>query len=63
MTDCHENVLKCYDVFSSKNNCYIVTEFYEGGDLEKLIFKNKYFQEKDIGKIVYEIYKGLVYLY
>jgi len=38
----HPNILKCHDVFSSKNNCYIVTDFYEGGDLEKLIFKNKF---------------------
>lgn len=49
----HPNILKCHDVFSSKNNCYIVTDFYEGGDLEKLIFKNKYLQEKNIGNIIY----------
>ena len=24
----HENVVKCLDVFKSKNNCYIVTELY-----------------------------------
>lgn len=23
----HENVVRCFDVFTSKNNCYIVTEF------------------------------------
>lgn len=49
----HPNILKCHDVFSSKNNCYIVTDFYEGGDLEKLIFKNKHLQEKNIGTIIY----------
>jgi len=29
----HPNVIKCYDVFTSKNNCYIVTEYCNGGDL------------------------------
>lgn len=58
----HENVIKCLDVFKSKNNCYIVTEFYEGGDLEKLIDQVKYFNESRIGRLVYEIYRGLCYL-
>lgn len=58
----HENVLKCLDIFSSKNNCYIITEFYEGGDLEKFLNKQKVLQEKDISRIVYEVYRGLLYL-
>lgn len=58
----HPNVLKCLDILSSKNNCYIISEFYDGGDLEKILYRNKIFQEKDISKIVYEVYKGLVYL-
>jgi serine/threonine protein kinase len=33
----HDNVIRCYEAFESANNCYIVTDFYEGGDLEKLI--------------------------
>lgn len=58
----HDHVIKCHDVFSSKNNCYIVTDFYEGGDLEKILFRNKFFHEKDLARIIYESYKGLLYL-
>lgn len=39
----HPNVIRCYDVFTSKNNCYIVTEFCDGGDLEKILEGKKYF--------------------
>jgi serine/threonine protein kinase len=24
----HQNIIRCHDVLSSKNNCYIVTDFY-----------------------------------
>lgn len=29
----HNNVIKCRDIFQSRNNCYIITDLYEGGDL------------------------------
>lgn len=58
----HENVIRCLEVLRSENNCYIVTQYYDGGDLEKVIEKHKYLHEKNIGRIVYQIYKGLVYL-
>lgn len=58
----HSNVIRCFDVLTSVNNCYIITEYCEGGDLEKLLKKNKRFDEKDITKFVYDIYKGLQYL-
>jgi serine/threonine protein kinase len=58
----HPNVIKCFDVLTSVNNCYIITEYCERGDLEKLLKKNKRFEERDITKFVYDIYKGLQYL-
>ena len=58
----HPNVLKCLDNFSSKNNCYIICELCENGDLEKLVGRHKKFEEQDIGKIVYDVYQGLKYL-
>jgi serine/threonine protein kinase len=39
-----------------------VSELYEGGDLEKIIFKYKHLYEKNIRQLIYEIYKGLLYL-
>jgi serine/threonine protein kinase len=29
----HPNILKCHDIFSTTNNCYIITEFCNEGDL------------------------------
>ena len=58
----HESVLKCNDVLSSKNNCYIITEFYEGGDLEKELQRKKRFSEREVSKYIYYIFQGLLYL-
>lgn len=30
----HPNVLNCMEVFTSANNCYIITELCDGGDVE-----------------------------
>ena len=35
----HPNVIKCHDVLTSVNNCYIITEYCENGDFEKLLRK------------------------
>lgn len=37
----HPNVLRCYDIISSANNCYIVTELCNEGDLETLVLRTK----------------------
>ena len=39
----HENVIHCFDILYSLNNCYIVTEFCQYGDLSKLIKTKKKF--------------------
>jgi len=36
------NLLKLFDVFKTKNNLYIITEFCEGKDVAKLLRKKKY---------------------
>jgi serine/threonine-protein kinase ULK/ATG1 len=43
----HVNILKCYDVYSTVNNCYIITEFCTEGDTIP-VFR--------------DIYKGFKYL-
>ncbi len=50
------------DVVTSVNNCYIIFEFCEGCDLEKVLFQRKRFAEEEIDKIVYDTFKGLQYL-
>lgn len=37
----HPNLLKCLDVYSTVNNCYIITEYCEGGTLKGLLLKKK----------------------
>ncbi len=29
----HINIMKCHDIYSTVNNCYIITEFCNEGDL------------------------------
>ena len=33
----HTNIMKCYDIYNTVNNCYIITEFCNEGDLENLL--------------------------
>ena len=33
----HPNLIHCFDVYSTVNNCYIITEFCDQGDLENRI--------------------------
>jgi serine/threonine protein kinase len=37
----HLNVLKCHDIYSTINNCYIITEFCNEGDLDNLLKKRE----------------------
>jgi serine/threonine-protein kinase ULK2 len=58
----HPNVLKCYEVFTSNRNCYIITELCNEGDLESKLRKLKYFDERTAEPIIRDIYEGLRYL-
>ena len=49
-------------MITSINNCYIVFDICEGGDLETLLKKKGVFSEEETMKIVYDLYKGLLYL-
>lgn len=35
----HPNILKCHEVLKSENNCYIITELCNGGDLQSVLKK------------------------
>lgn len=58
----HPNVLSCYEVLSSANNCYIVTEYCDGGDLETHIKQHGPLNDREFKKIVWESYQGLKYI-
>jgi serine/threonine protein kinase len=38
----HANILNCLEVFTSANNCYIITEVCNDGDLETRLRKTGY---------------------
>ena len=37
----HINIIKCFDIYSTVNNYYIITEFCNEGDLENLLKKRE----------------------
>jgi serine/threonine protein kinase len=49
------NLLKLYDVFKTKNNLYIITEFCEGKDVAKLLRKKKKLTEGEAQSILKQL--------
>ena len=33
----HPNIIRCLDVYSTLNNCYIITEYCSSGDLQSIM--------------------------
>ena len=33
----HLNIVECYEIFSTVNNCYMITEYCNGGNLDHLL--------------------------
>lgn len=58
----HPNVLRCFDVFTSNRNCYIITELCNEGDLESKLRKHKSFTETRAQPYIKDIFEGLAYL-
>jgi len=58
----HVNILKCYDVYSTVNNCYIITEFCTEGDLQTLLKKRDRLPEAEAVPVFRDIFKGFRYL-
>ena len=59
----HPNCLQCLDIFSSNNNCYIVTELCNEGDLDSKVIKSRNrLEEPQCRSTIYDIYQGLLYL-
>jgi serine/threonine protein kinase len=58
----HPNILECYCAMNSKNNCYIVTDYCQNGDLERYLKVNGALDEQTTARIAYDVFKGLEYL-
>ena len=57
----HANVIKCYDIFLTQQNCFIVTEYCEGGDLYSHLKKSNLGTE-DKYTIIRDVLKGYSHL-
>ena len=55
----HPNIIKCLDVHTSINNCYIIMELCEAGDLDMELKKRKAFREEEITNIIVSVFKAL----
>ena len=58
----HPNILNTLDVFSTVNNCYIITELYPDGSLEDRMRQRGRFDESEALSIFKQIVNGWVYL-
>ena len=54
----HMNIMKCHDIYSTVNNCYIITEFCNEGDLENLLKKREKLPESEAVPIFRDIISG-----
>lgn len=50
--------MKCHDIYSTVNNCYIITEFCNEGDLENLLKKREKLPEEEAIPIFRDIVNG-----
>lgn len=58
----HENIIKCVDVYKTKENYFLVTEYCPHGDLSELIKLQKYITEDKAIEIMGQILNGYKYL-
>ena len=52
----HPRIIRCHDIHFSVNNCYIVTEYCEGGNVFELLQGGKEVSMSTIDKIVGSVF-------
>lgn len=57
-----DNIIEAYDIYTTKNNTYIITELCDG-DLSKLISKNKCLSEAEAIPFMNQIINGYINFY
>ncbi|CAD8177679.1 unnamed protein product [Paramecium octaurelia] len=56
------NILAVFDAIETMNSYYIIQEYWDGGDLEELLKKQKLLSEKDAIKFLVDILNGFTQL-
>ena len=54
----HINIVDCYEIFSTVNNCYIITEYCNGGSLQHLLEVRGKLSEREAISIFKDIFFG-----
>ena len=57
----HPYVIKLYEVYTDKNNYYLVSEFLAGGDIYNMISKEKTLKEEFIIRVLFQTISALTY--
>ena len=55
-------MVKCFDVYKTQTNCYIITELCQGGDLLNYLTRRGKLEESVAVSIMQEIVEGVQYL-
>lgn len=58
----HPHIVRCHEVISSVNNCYLVTELCAGGDLDTVLRREGKVPDTQVPKIIVAVASALEYL-
>lgn len=59
----HDNVLKFYNWYETRNHLWVIFEYCPGGDLRRLLDEDKSLPEQSIRQFCYDLCLGLTYLH
>ena len=59
----HRNIVTLYEIYESKKNFYLITEYISGKDLIEKIIRKKRFDEEQAKKIFFQLLDALTYMH
>ena len=59
----HRNIVTLYEIYESKKNIYLITEYISGKDLIEKIIRKKRFNEEQAKKIFFQLLDALTYMH
>jgi calcium-dependent protein kinase len=59
----HPNIIRLYDIFDSRDFCYVITEYCDGRELFSAIKKNHHFSEKNAASIMKQLLSAVNYMH
>ena len=59
----HNHIMRLYDTFATKNTCYLVTEYLEGGELFDRIVQKSTYSENEARDVCKTLFGAMKYLH